>query len=175
VIHSPLTDGDYALLRSDLVRVVERICPSWLASRRDDLVQAVVMRVMEIQRRTEGTAVLSSFYLRKTAHSVLVDEIRRQRRRQEVPMEGDDDVAEPAAALPDPERQAAGRQAGRAIRACLATLVRPRRLAVVLHLQGHSVPELCALLRWSLKRGENLVYRGMADLRRCLERRGATP
>jgi RNA polymerase sigma-70 factor (ECF subfamily) len=175
VLHSPLTDDDYARLRGDLVRIVERVCPAWLANRRDDLVQAVVMRVMEIQRAREGTAELSPFYLRKAAHSALIDEIRRQRRRREVPMDADGLAPEPASVQPDPERHSSGRQAGRAIRDCLATLVRPRRLAVVLHLQGHSVPELGGMMSWSVKRAENLVYRGLSDLRRCLERKGMTP
>ena len=28
---------------------------------------------------------------------------------------------------------------------------------------------------WTLTKTESLVYRGMADLRRCLERKGLTP
>ena len=171
----PLTEDAYSHLRAEVARVVARVCPAWLASRADDLVQAVMIRVVEVQRRREGTAELSTFYLQKAAHSALVDEIRRWRRRQEVPLsaEHDDSAAEHPA--PNPERHAAGRQLGRAIRGCLLTLVRPRCLAVILHLQGHSVPEIGRLLRWSAKRAENLVYRGLADLRGCLERRGIAP
>jgi RNA polymerase sigma-70 factor, ECF subfamily len=174
-VHSPSTDDDYARLRSDLARVVAGICPRWMASRQEDLVQAVLMRVMAVQRQREGSAELSSFYLRKAAHSALVDELRRWRRRQEVPL-GEDNAASMAMAEgPDPERLAAGRQLGDAIRDCLKTLVRPRRVATVLHLQGHSVPEVAHLLQWSDKRAENLVYRGLADLRGCLERKQLAP
>ena len=49
---------------------------------------------------------------------------------------------------------------------------RERRLAVTLHLQGHSVPEAARLLDWAVKRTENLVYRGLADLRECLTAKG---
>jgi RNA polymerase sigma-70 factor, ECF subfamily len=175
-LHSPLTEADYKRLRTDVVRVVSHVCPAWLASRSDDLVQAVLMRVVEVQRKREGPAEFSPFYLRKAAHSALVDEIRRWRRRRETPLngQGEGEIA-PAVAEPDPERQSAGRQLGRLIRECLQTLVSPRRLAVVLNLQGHSVPEIGRLLRWSAKRAENLVYRGLADLRACLERRGVAP
>jgi len=173
-LHSPLTEEDYRRLRADVARVVARVCPAWLASRSDDLVQAVLMRVMETQRKREGAGEFSTFYLRKVAHSALVDEIRRWRRRREVPLNGAEEYA-PAVAGPDPERHSAGRQLGRVIRGCLETLVRPRRLAVVLNLQGHSVPEIGRLLRWTAKRAENLVYRGLADLRGCLERRGVAP
>lgn len=175
VSHSPLTEGDYFRLRADLARVVAHLCPAWLANQADDLVQVVLIRVVEMQKKREGTGEFSTFYLRKAAHNALVDEIRRLRRRQEVPLSGETEDAGPVAMQPDPERQSAGRQLGRAIRDCLQTLVRPRRLAVVLNLQGHSVPEVGRLLRWTAKRAENLVYRGLADLRGCLERRGVAP
>jgi RNA polymerase sigma-70 factor (ECF subfamily) len=174
-VHSPLTDDDYRQLRADLVRVVAQVCPAWLASRSDDLVQVVLMRVVAAQEKREGSGVFSTFYLRKAAHSALVDEIRRLRRRQEVALDAADEGAEPAATAPDPERHSAGRQLGRAIRDCLKTLVRPRRLALVLHLEGHSVPEVGRLLHWPVKRAENLVYRGLADLRECLGRKGMAP
>jgi RNA polymerase sigma-70 factor (ECF subfamily) len=174
-LHSPSSEDEYSRLRADIARAVARLCPPWLASRSDDLVQAVLIRVAELQRHREGNAEFSAFYLRKAAHSALVDEIRRLRRRREVSLNGESEVAGLAAPQPDPERQSAGRQLGRAIRDCLKTLVRPRRLAVVLNLQGHSVPEIGRLLRWTPKRAENLVYRGLADLRGCLERRGIAP
>jgi RNA polymerase sigma-70 factor, ECF subfamily len=174
-VHSSRSEEDYARLRADVRRVVARICPSWLGSRAEDLVQMVLLRVLALQRQTEGTAEVSTFYLRKAAHSVLVDEIRRQRRRQEFSLDPEIADAGPPSAIPDPESFSSGRQVGRAIRDCLSTLVRPRRLALVLHLQGHSVPDVGRLLSWSPKRAENLVYRGLADLRRCLADRGITP
>jgi RNA polymerase sigma-70 factor (ECF subfamily) len=46
---------------------------------------------------------------------------------------------------------------------------------VTLHLQGYSVAEAAALLAFGLKQTENLVYRGLADLRRCLAAKGLAP
>jgi RNA polymerase sigma-70 factor (ECF subfamily) len=168
---------DYAQLHRDLVRAVDRVCPRWMADRADDLVQVALMRVMEIQRKKEGTAEFSAFYLKKAAYSAMIDEIRRLRRRQEVSLEGGSEEEEPvsydpAAGDPDPERASAGRQIGRAIRDCLGRLVPPRRHAVTLNLQGHSVPEVGKLMGWSAKKAENLVYRGMSDLRGCLGEKG---
>jgi RNA polymerase sigma-70 factor, ECF subfamily len=164
-------------LQKDLVRAVNRICPRWMVDRADDIVQVALMRVMEIQRKKEGTAELSQFYLKKTAYSALVDEIRRLRRRQEVSIEGSGDEEDstpydPAAPGPDPERASSSREAGRAIRDCLGQMVAPRRSAVTLNLQGHSVPEIGKLMGWTGKKAENLVYRGMSDLRGCLESKG---
>jgi RNA polymerase sigma-70 factor (ECF subfamily) len=173
---NPGESADFAQLHRDLVRAVDRVCPRWMADRADDLVQVALMRVMEIQRRKEGTADFSPFYLKKAAYSALVDEIRRLRRRQEVSIEADGEESatafDPAAPEPDPERASAGRQIGRAIRDCLGGMVPPRRHAVTLSLQGHSVPEIGRLLGWTGKKAENLVYRGMADLRECLSGKG---
>ncbi|MFL6258563.1 MAG: RNA polymerase sigma factor [Thermoanaerobaculia bacterium] len=174
---SPESPMDYAQLHRDLVRAVDRVCPRWMADRADDLVQVALMRVMEIQRKKEGTAEFSAFYLKKAAYSAMIDEIRRLRRRQEVSLEGGSGeevvvVYDPAAPDPDPERASAGRQVGRAIRDCLGRMVSPRRHAVTLNLQGHSVPEIGRLLGWTAKKAENLVYRGMSDLRGCLGTKG---
>jgi RNA polymerase sigma-70 factor, ECF subfamily len=173
---SPESSMDYAQLHRDLVKAVDRVCPRWLADRADDLVQVALMRVMEIQRKREG-AEFSAFYLKKAAYSAMIDEIRRLRRRQEVSLEGGSDeeegvVYDPAAPGPDPERASSGRQAGRAIRDCLGRMVDARRHAVTLNLQGHSVPEVGRLMGWTAKKAENLVYRGMSDLRGCLEAKG---
>lgn len=164
---------DYAKLREDLVRAVARLCPAWLSSQRDDLVQAAVMRVMQIVERqtAEDDRALASPYLYKVAHSALVDEIRRVRRRRE----SDLDEAESAPAAisnHDPERIAASREIGRGIQDCLSRMTRDRRLAVTLHLQGHTVPDAARVLDWPAKRTENLVYRGLSALRECLRKKG---
>jgi RNA polymerase sigma-70 factor (ECF subfamily) len=163
--------GEIAALREELVRAVARTCPRWLADRADDLVQTALMRVLEISARREGEAQFSALYLRKTAYSAVVDEIRRLRRRREVPLE-QETASELTVTRPDPEHDAAGRELGRAIRDCLAGVAAPRRRAVTLHLLGHGVPEVAELLGGGLKQAENLVYRGMADLRQCLRVRG---
>lgn len=163
---------EHAQLRAELARAVARVCPRWLADRAEDIVQVAMMRVLEVLRRSEGTAALSSSYLRKAAYSAAVDEIRRLRRRREVPLEEESAEIDPPDAGPDPERSMAGREVGQAIRECLGRMVWPRRLAVTLHLQGHSVAEAARLLGWEIKRTENLVYRGLADLRGCLAARG---
>jgi RNA polymerase sigma-70 factor, ECF subfamily len=154
---------------------VARLCPGWLSNQRDDLVQAAVMRVMQIvdkstPERGEPRPFAPS-YLYRVAHSALVDEIRRVRRRREAGLE-DDEVAPVAITHQDPERIAASREIGRGIQECLSQMSRERRLAVTLYLQGHSVPEASRVLDWPAKRTENLVYRGLADLRECLVMKG---
>ena len=168
---------DYSKLRQELARAVARVCPRWQPARRDDLVQAAVMRVMQILDRQPGDeeeAAFSASYLHKVAFTTLIDELRRQRRRGETALE--DDVAETMAVEQhDPEQLAAARDIGHGIQDCLRQMSRDRRLAVTLHLQGHSVPESARLLDWNAKRTENLVYRGLSDLRACLASKGIRP
>lgn len=168
-------DEDYSKLRADLSKAVAHVCPSWLSDRRDDLVQAAVMRVMEILRKSEGDRELTSSYLYRVAYSTLIDEIRKVRRRREVSIDDDGGVGEQSAVRENPEEAAASAEIGRGIRDCLKAMRRERRLAVTLHLQGHSVPETARLLEWGAKRTENLVYRGLADLRDCLRVGGFRP
>jgi len=91
----------------------------------------------------------------------------------EVPMEGIQQVLPAGGPGPDETTRAA--EIGRAIRHCLGRLLPNRKLAVALYLQGHTGPEVGAILRWSLKRAENMIFRGLGDLRRCLSRKGIVP
>jgi RNA polymerase sigma-70 factor (ECF subfamily) len=166
---------DPARLRAELARAIAHLCPSWLADRADDMAQNAVLRVLDILRRGEGSTALPSSYLQKVAYSALIDELRRVRRHTEVAIEEGDDAVSPPSEAPDPEQISAGKEQGRAIRHCLERLIRPRRLAVTLHLQGHPVKELAQLLGWTVKRADNLVYRGISDLRDCLRAKGIRP
>lgn len=171
---------DYATLRQAFVRAVARICPGWLSSQRDDLVQAAILRVMHIVDRApagaagEGEQPFTTSYLYKVAYSALVDEIRRVARRRETGIE-DAVTATAGTADGDPERLAVSTEIGQGIQDCLGRMKRERRLAVTLYLQGHTVGEAARILDWSSKRTENLVYRGLADLRECLLSKGIRP
>ncbi len=159
-------------LRQRIVAAVRRVCPPWLARQADDIVQEVLIR-LTTGPKAEGERVFTSMYLTKAAYGATVDEIRRCCRRREVPLPEGEAAAEIASVTaPDPEREAAAAETGRGIQACLQAMLGPRRLAVTLYLQGCSVPEAARRLGWTAKRTENLVYRGLADLRDCLSRKG---
>ena len=175
-----VVDARWAKLLTVMTRAVRRQCPTWLVDLAPDIAQAALMKVMKAEQRLAAERPLSSFYLFRVAHSALVDEIRRRRRLREIALEvvtetGEDyRPAEPIAG-DDPERDASFRELGAAVRGCLLTMNRERRLAVALHLQSHTVPEAARILGWKVKRTENLVYRGLANLRECLRRKGHTP
>ncbi len=170
-MESAATAHDYEHLRAQVAVAVSKLCPGWLRDQCDDLVQLAVMR---IHRRYDAAEINKSFVYR-VAHSVIIDEIRKQKRRNEVGMTPTtpDRIASPRAR--SPERSAAGTKLGEHIVACLSELNDDRRRAVTLYLQGHSVPEASAVLGFSRKKTENLVYRGLADLRKHLKARGIEP
>lgn len=192
--HSPFSDDEYRRLRRRLVRAVRKVCPNWLASQSDDLVQDALISLMrrDQTRRdraqdpprgtpgedpgknpSEENQKLSQSYLMRTAYNKVVDEIRRRRVRREVPIE-DEESEEPSFPEPgpDPDRELRRRQTGEAIQDCLETLIRPRRLAVTLYLHGHRAKQIARRLGWATKRTENLIFRGRQDLQDCLEEKG---
>lgn len=173
-------DAGYETLRQDLARAVTRVCPPWLADQVDDLTHVAMMRVMKLAPRGDRDRALSRGYLTKVAYTTVVDEIRRRRRRREVSLEDNCGASEArghgfGAPPIDPEQIASGREIGAQIGDCLARLSDSRRLAVTLHLQGHTLRQSAALLGWTAKRTENLIYRGLADLRKCLAAKGISP
>jgi RNA polymerase sigma-70 factor, ECF subfamily len=159
-------------IRRVIVRAVRRSCPAWLAADAEDIAQAATLKVLAELERREGGEPLPSSYLWRTAHSELVDEIRRRRRRPEDVAEEDQLRQLGDSQRVGPHRRLEGRELGAAIRACLRGLIEVRRRATVLHLLGYTVPEIAHLLGWPRKRADNLAYRGMADLRACLTEKG---
>ena len=167
--------GRIERLRAALDRAVARACPTWMSADRDDLVQAAVLKVMAIESRREGNEELSSSYLQRVAWSAVIDEIRVRRRRSEVPLDEGEMSELRISEATQPDVAARGREIGRGLRGCLGAMKEERRIALVLRLLGHSVPEAARRLGWSDKRTENLTYRGLADLRACLIRKGLEP
>jgi len=170
---SSVTTGPSAALLETLTRAVRRVCPAWLASERDDLVQIALMKILERERRTGTQQQMQKADLYRVAHSVLVDEIRSRRRRREEPLGEQPDVER--AVRTTPEQQVTSHELGRQIHECLTQIKRERRLALALRLQGYSVSECADRLGWKHKQTENLVHRGMADLRRLLTEKGIKP
>lgn len=172
----PLDRHDEAL-RALVGRVrvaVRKSCPPYLAAQAEDIAQEVLIQLLRKLRSTEGNVEFSSIYLMKAAHGATVDEIRRRSRRREQ-TGWEQEMVENESRGPDPERSTLGRSLGREIRRCLEGIVPSRRLAVTLHLLGCPVPEVSRRLGCSEKSADNRVYRGMQNLRDCLEAKGLKP
>lgn len=174
----PIDERELSALRGRIQAAVRRVCPGWLSADVEDVTQNALIKVVDIFRRSgDRNPEVTPSYLRKVAYTCTVDAIRtrRQSRQSEVSMETTDGPRPHPSSDPGPDRRTEGAEIGRGIEDCLRRLVRPRRLAAALYLQGHSVPEIGRLLSWTPVKSNNLVHRGIADLRRCLERKGLQP
>lgn len=174
------TPSPYSDLLDRIQRAIRCHCPDWLGGHEDDLVQAAMLRLLEADRKSRDGRDFAPAYLWRVAHSVVVDEIRRQRRRREEPLGAGDETTEaPASAPPTPETHLAAAELGKAIRDCLGAMVEARRQAVTPYLLGHTLTEIAELVEGELegasKRIENRVYRGLQDLRKCLSSKGLEP
>jgi len=163
-----------AEIRPHIQRMVERLCPRWLRPRCDDIVQVAVLRVLRSREKTEENRPPPAAFLWKVALAATVDEIRRATRARE--SSGDGALPDgPAPPSGEPDQQLAAREIQAGISACLVRLAPRRRAAVALYVLGNTIPEVAVLLGFDEKRTENLVYRGMADLRNCLRVKGLKP
>jgi len=174
-ILKPMTqaDMDASRVHAGVLRAVRAACPVWLSGEIEDLAQTATLKVLERFRNHEkATEGLAMSYLWRTAHSVVVDEIRRRGRRPEVPVDERFIRCTAAGEKEGPEAVAAMSRLSGALHACLQGLALARRRAVALHLLGYSIVETAELCGWARKRAENLVYRGMSDLRACLRSKG---
>jgi RNA polymerase sigma-70 factor (ECF subfamily) len=161
-----------AELRRRITHAVFRVCPGWLASHAEDIAQTALLRVLGAAQKREGELDLSALYLEKAAYCATMDEIRRHRRRREEQATEEQVLQLPTVHSTDPETAVEAGEIAHALAQCLARLVEARRQAVTMHLLGHTIPETGTLLGWSAKRAENLVCRGLVDLRRCLTAKG---
>lgn len=139
---------------------------SCVAHEREDIAQDVMVRLLQVvQRDGVELELLSAGYIRRVARSVVVDSWRRKRCRPEDCV-GDD--FEAASQHPSPHEELSARRFSTYVERCINSLAPRRSQAVRLHLAGRSRAECSAYLGLSLKRTENLIYRGLGDLRRSL-------
>ncbi|MFW6078155.1 MAG: RNA polymerase sigma factor [Gemmatimonadota bacterium] len=145
----------------------------------DALVQDVRIRIWRALEHDESIAELPASYVYRTAMSAAVDMIRRRRARREQPLD-------PAGPPPDADVAISGRharpdeaverdEAMELLRRALEDLSDSRRPVVRMHLAGYHRSEIAELLGWTEAKTRNLLYRGLADLREALERRGYAP
>ena len=147
-------------IRLVLERAIRSRCFGLLASAREDLVQSAMVRILERDRH-EDLGRRGASYAWKVAQSVMVDELRRLGRERRLA----ESVSEVKQSWVDP--------AGRIqLRQCLERLEERRRMAVTLHLSGLRIPEVARAAGWTEKTAENLIYRGLDDLRSLLGEAG---
>jgi RNA polymerase sigma-70 factor (ECF subfamily) len=135
----------------------------------DEVVQELRVRMWKSLGTAELIRRAKPSYIYRAAISASIDIIRRRRARKAdaVPIE----EAAPIAA--DPHRTADARleqqELAVAVHRAVDLLAESRRAVVRMHLAGYERDEIGELLGWSEAKTRNLLYRGLADLRKTLE------
>lgn len=155
-VDAPLVDA--------LSRYVARNCPTSLWQQREDIVQQILVRIHRLSQRRD--LQLSRAYLKRAAKHGVCDAWRR---RAHEPVEL---ASEPASPNGDLDTQTSQARALDAAARALATLPDARRQAVLLYLQGSRISEVADALGCDRKRADNLVYRGLAAVRRTMTAQG---
>jgi RNA polymerase sigma factor (sigma-70 family) len=149
----------------------------------DEVVQEVRVRLWRARQESETIAGLGTSYIYRTALSAALEVVRRKRGSGRVTSlaEFRDERGEHEALASvesderGPEHTLARAEFASAVAAAMLELADARRTAVRLHLVGYSRDEIAGMTGWSAAKARNLIYRGLADLRAALVRRGISP
>lgn len=161
-------------------RMVRKVCPPWLERERDDFAQKAMIRLLERAKKLEGKDEegLCASYLYRTAHSTVIDEIRKRKREvlaeniEDYRSEAGHEKHEELRSSASPLGNASSKALRLAIQDCLARIAPERSRAVSLRLSGFKIAEIAQMLDWNKKRAENLERRGRENLRDCLKGKG---
>ena len=155
-----------------LVRsVAHRVGGSVAAQHGEDIEQRVFLELWkQISREQEITYPSSYIYRAAVRETVRV--LKQERRHWESANElGDSETADTDPAK-NPQNMFQAREIGAQMEEVLEAMALERQRAVRAHLSGFRVQEIMRLEDWSYNRARNLIARGMADLRRGLQKRG---
>lgn len=134
----------------------------------DDIMQDIRIRIWKLVQ-SERVIFSHGAYLKRIINSAIIDQLRRIRREDHlIRREKRNRISELGFAFHEAARR---RSFEEALRAAVEELKSSRRQVVKLYLLGFSIPEIASYLSWSLDRTRNLLYRGLADLRKTLKNR----
>ena len=135
----------------------------------DEVVQELRLRMWKSLGTAELIRRAKASYIYRAAISASIDIIRRRRARK-VDAASLDDFAD---MMPDSRRsvesQLEGQEITAAVHRAVSLLAESRRAVVRMYLAGYDRAEIAELLGWTEAKTRNLLYRGLADLRKTLE------
>ncbi len=137
-----------------------------------DVTQETMIRLWQHKDKVETEA--ARFWLRRTAHNLCVDRIRRRTSRPESELEPVEGFT--SADAPDPERLAESVELGEAIEAAMGKLTTDDRAVLILReVQGLPYDEIAHALEIPLGTLKARLHRARENLRRRLTRAGVAP
>jgi len=135
----------------------------------DDISQDVRLRLWKLLHSEKKVDNYAS-YIRKIVDSAVIDQLRRWKREEGiVRTEKNNKIAELELTYnPEIERLARLKEI---IAHCVEGLIPSRKRVVKLYLLGMNTEEIATHLGWSQDKTRNLLYRGLADLKKLLRER----
>ena len=141
----------------------------------DEVLQEVRIRLWRADPRGEQIGSIGASYVYRTAVSAALDLLRRRRAYAADSTDSVDLHSDRLAAPHQASADAEMRELSDRILGAVNTLHASRRAVVRMYLSGYEREEIAELLGWTEAKTRNLLYRGLADLRRKLAEMGIAP
>lgn len=136
----------------------------------DDIFQEIKIKIWKILRNEKKIKNYSS-YIKKIVNSSVIDQLRKSRREEGILFH------EKLKEISDHKSfyimdRAHNRGLKEIIGESVDSLIESRRKVVRLYLLNMTIEEIATLLNWSKDKTRNLLYRGLADLKKKLKENG---
>ena len=140
----------------------------------DEVMQDVRIRLWKALGSGERIGRVNTSYVYQAAMSAVCDFVRARRSRWIYSTE-DDHESMAASTIPGADARFDRRELAREIGRALDELTPDQRPVVRMYLAGYPQREIEELLGWTEAKTRNLLYRGLAQLRLLLSRKGIGP
>lgn len=133
----------------------------------EDILQDVKIRIWKMIR-SDKTIVSQASYIKKIVDSAVIDQLRKQQREENLyKHEKQKRISELEFSY---SRNATQKKAiEETIGKAVDRLINSRRQVIKLYLLGFGIKEISSYFNWSQDKARNLLYRGLADLKRILK------
>lgn len=139
----------------------------------DEVLQEVRIRLWQACPTSEQIRALGTSYVYRAAISAARDLLRRRRARGAALTDSVDEHTN-IAVVTSASDEADARDLEHQVLGVIDTIPLSRRAVVRMYLSGYERDEIAELMGWSEAKTRNLLYRGLADLRDGLTRKGIT-
>lgn len=136
----------------------------------DDIFQEIKIKIWKILRNEKKIKNYSS-YIKKIVNSSVIDQLRKSRREEGILFHEKLKEISDCKSFYIMDR-AHNRGLKEIIGQSIDSLIESRRKVVRLYLLNMTIEEIATLLNWSKDKTRNLLYRGLADLKKKLKENG---
>jgi len=137
----------------------------------DDVFQEVKIKIWKVLHNEKKITNYSS-YIKKIVDSSVIDQLRKFKREEGIYLhEKSKKISEQKGSY-SPDDFYGERDMKEVIGRAVGKIIESRRKVVKLYLLNMNIEEIAAYFRWSKDKTRNLLYRGLADLKRILKEHG---